>query len=208
MTKLISFLCITGCGHRYAFRNCYNMLSSVLLLLTMIVSGYAAGLETLSQSVITAFLSGHNDVRSSLGLPDLVWNSTLVSVAERHLAYCYFKDFMDGGNQYVSVWRDESKYGTTTTIAPTYPAASHLITTTKPDNVAKANNAIGSWWSEAINVDPAWACISDWSCRSYSQLVWRSTTSVGCAIFTCSEMQALVKCEYYPQGNVKGEIPY
>lgn len=51
----------------------------------------------------------------------------------------------------------------------------------------------------------------------FSQLVWRETTSVGCARFECNGETAdgdeenaapgwYVVCEYYPPGNVQGRF--
>ncbi|CAL1536772.1 unnamed protein product [Lymnaea stagnalis] len=159
------------------------MMSSVLLILTVCLSGYAAGLEALSQSVITAFLSGHNRMRSALNLPDLVWNSTLVSVAKSHVVDCHYIKIEDG-NFDISPRKER-------------------------DNVDIANDAMTMWSWEVNNLDPKWACIYNWSCKRYSQVVWRKTKSVGCAIVHCSRYDVnLLKCEYYPPGNVVGEIPY
>ncbi|RXY91726.1 CAP domain-containing protein, partial [Klebsiella pneumoniae] len=41
----------------------------------------------------------------------------------------------------------------------------------------------------------------------YSQIVWRETREVGCAIETGNGMDVLV-CRYFPAGNVIGQSPY
>ena len=41
----------------------------------------------------------------------------------------------------------------------------------------------------------------------YTQLVWRSTTEVGCAVRTAGDDEILV-CRYMEGGNVMGEVPY
>lgn len=41
----------------------------------------------------------------------------------------------------------------------------------------------------------------------YSQIVWRDTREVGCAIETEKGMDVLV-CRYHPAGNVVGKSPY
>ena len=41
----------------------------------------------------------------------------------------------------------------------------------------------------------------------YTQLIWRTTTEVGCAVRTAGEDEILV-CRYMEGGNVMGEVPY
>ena len=41
----------------------------------------------------------------------------------------------------------------------------------------------------------------------YTQIVWRDTREVGCAIETAKGMDVLV-CRYFPAGNVIGQSPY
>jgi len=47
----------------------------------------------------------------------------------------------------------------------------------------------------------------------YTQVVWKGSRQVGCALASCSNLQgAFAKadyyvCEYYPPGNVIGEFP-
>jgi len=41
----------------------------------------------------------------------------------------------------------------------------------------------------------------------YSQIVWRDTREVGCALARDSARDVLV-CRYYPAGNVQGRVPF
>lgn len=41
----------------------------------------------------------------------------------------------------------------------------------------------------------------------YTQMVWRSTTQVGCATANCSGM-VIIGCNYHPAGNMMGQKPY
>ncbi|CAL1546376.1 unnamed protein product [Lymnaea stagnalis] len=164
------------------------MLTLVLHILAMFVSSYAAVPERLSRSDLSAFLYGHNQLRLSLGLEDLIWNTTLATFAENHGSRC--------------VWRhSRSKYGENL----------YASSPRKTDNEEIARHAIELWAAEVENVDPEWACIfvSEGTCGHYSQLVWRNTKEVGCAVVHCSGFLAnYVVCEYWPPGNFYKQIPY
>ena len=47
-------------------------------------------------------------------------------------------------------------------------------------------------------------------CGHYTQVVWRNTTKIGCAIYTCPGFQygSTVVCDYGPGGNIGGQSPY
>ena len=42
----------------------------------------------------------------------------------------------------------------------------------------------------------------------YTQMVWRDTTQIGCAVVTCASGGSVVVCRYSPPGNYLGEYPY
>jgi pathogenesis-related protein 1 len=93
------------------------------------------------------------------------------------------------------------------------------------ENIA-ANTPVGSWTPS--NVVAAWAgevsdynyasntCASGKECGHYTQIVWASTTRVGCGMATCSTGSPFSGatqwdfwvCDYEPPGNFIGQKPY
>src|SRR6185503_11732139 len=75
---------------------------------------------------------------------------------------------------------------------------------------------VASWASESADYSyESNGCAAGKVCGHYTQLVWRSTTSVGCASHVCdtgspfgSGRWLIWVCEYVPPGNIVGMRPY
>ena len=53
------------------------------------------------------------------------------------------------------------------------------------------------------------SCAKGKMCGHYTQLVWKSTTTVGCAVALCKDTLVQVwVCQYQPPGNWVGKKPY
>jgi pathogenesis-related protein 1 len=78
------------------------------------------------------------------------------------------------------------------------------------------DDAVASWVAESKDYDHSHnRCAKGKVCGHYTQVVWRHTRRVGCAVASCtggSPFRAndwtLVVCNYDPPGNVVGERPY
>jgi pathogenesis-related protein 1 len=81
---------------------------------------------------------------------------------------------------------------------------------------ATISDAVQAWASEASDYDQATnSCRTGKVCGHYTQLVWRSSTGVGCASQVCqtgspfgSGTWLIWVCDYVPPGNYIGEPPY
>jgi len=90
-----------------------------------------------------------------------------------------------------------------------------------PSNVERdaITNANGFGWADEFphyNY-AANSCASGQQCGHYTQMVWRSSTQVGCALKQCTTGTpfgaqfpnwTIVVCQYSPPGNVNGTRPY
>jgi pathogenesis-related protein 1 len=73
-----------------------------------------------------------------------------------------------------------------------------------------SEKVVDSWGSERADYDYAHNhCEHGKMCGHYTQMVWRSTTAVGCAVAVCENTQEQVwACQYQPAGNWVGNKPY
>lgn len=163
----------------------------------------------LSKDLINAFVAAHNAARArtdlnpqpSPALPQVSWDPILADTAYNYLSKCVASagaslvdhnldrtaDYqaLGGTDSYVG----ENIYGTTgTTAAPA--------------------DAVSAWMSEASSFDyekPNYT-----TAGHYSQVVWRSSVRIGCAIVNCPNANDnnTVLCDYAPGGNIPGQKPY
>jgi hypothetical protein len=162
----------------------------------------AAGVEHFAgpAPVVPGIVEAHNRVRSKAvprpkpPLPALAWSRPAAEVARSYAAKCRFRHNSSRG-----------AYGENLFAMSDRQPASVVVPA-----------AIRSWSSEAADYDLASnACKKSKVCGHYTQMVWRDTRSVGCAIQHCergapfgSGPWTLVVCNYEPPGNVVGRHPY
>lgn len=69
---------------------------------------------------------------------------------------------------------------------------------------------VDSWGSEIRDYNYTKnSCKPGKMCGHYTQMVWRTSTKVGCALAVCEDSQEQVwVCQYQPAGNWVGKKPY
>ncbi len=129
-------------------------------------------------------LYAHNAVRARVGDPPLVWSTRLAAAAQDWARRLIFTDsFMH---------RAADPYGENL-YAISGGAAS-------PWQVVQA------WAAEVRSYDVQSGTCSG-MCGHYTQIVWRTTRYLGCAVAGDPEREVWV-CEYDPPGNIVGVRPY
>jgi pathogenesis-related protein 1 len=128
-------------------------------------------------------LAAHNAIRAKAKLPPLQWSSELAAYSKRWANTLQAKN--------LSIHNSSSPYGEN--IFVTGAGATPSI-------------VVGGWASESRNYDYRTnSCSGD--CGHYTQIVWRDTRRVGCAVMHNARRSVWV-CSYDPPGNYRNIWPY
>jgi uncharacterized protein YkwD len=145
-----------------------------------------------------AMISAHNSVRAdasptpSPALSPLTWSTEAAKKAQAWVEKCKLE--LDPTN---------TEYGVNLSGTTAY-----AFTTAR---------MVQSWASEASWYDyDNNSCAEGKPCDQYTQIVWKDTTQVGCAMKLCNENSPyasvtqwqLWACYYWPAGNQGGQRPY
>ena len=129
-------------------------------------------------------LAAHNRIRHELGLSPLGWSNQLAARAEDWARRLTEK------NQFLH--------------SPKSPYGENLFEIT--GGQSSPAGVVTEWASESKNYDYKLNRCSG-TCGHYTQLVWRDTKELGCAVARGGNREVWV-CEYSPPGNWVGRRPY
>jgi hypothetical protein len=160
-----------------------------------------SGSNQLTNAEIQEILRVHNAARAEVNVPPLKWNCKLADFAQT---------WVDRDVWEHSPFQDRQKI-----IAGSY--AGENLAAAAFANANIANEGPMGWWQEK----PFWnnatgTCQSGKVCGHYTQMVWRSTTEVGCGLNRKSSVMgdewkqnsAYLACVYNPGGNYGGQKPF
>jgi len=142
----------------------------------------------------------HNQVRAMVQttppLPAMQWDPELAAYAAQWAAMC--KDGGDSVNGLVDHNPNRQNVAGYAYIGENIFGAGGNAT---------AKGAVDSWASEGANFTPPNTC--NGICGHYTQVVWRTSVNLGCALQNCPGLQfgSTIVCDYGPGGN-SGGAPY
>jgi pathogenesis-related protein 1 len=149
----------------------------------------------------SGWLDPQNVARMAVGEQPLTWDPIAAQVAQAWANKCTWMHNPDASAEYDALG---GSGGLGENIAAGAPS----------ETVA---GAVASWVNEEANYTHATnTCASGQVCGHYTQIVWSTTTGVGCGQATCTTCNpfagyktwTMSVCDYSPPGNVNGNPPY
>jgi pathogenesis-related protein 1 len=161
------------------------------------------GGSTTTPAEESVWLDPMNMARAAVGDKALTWDPIAASVAATYAAMCNFDHNANRNAQYQALGGSSSGVGENISGgAPTQDPGS----------------AVTSWLSEESTYDHGTnTCASGATCGHYTQIVWSTTTGVGCAHVSCTTSSPFGSqfptwdfsvCDFSPPGNIGTEAPY
>ncbi len=145
-----------------------------------------------------AVLAAHNRWRKAVAAPPLKWSEHLAQTAQQ------WADYLSSSGGCL-IQHSHSGYGENI-----FQAAAICWSDGRSEIQRKTIAEIVDGWASEIN-DYDYAtnsCVEDCLCGHYTQIIWKQTTEVGCAISVCPSKKQIWVCHYSPPGNVEGQRPY
>ncbi len=146
----------------------------------------------------------HNDVRAMVAttdpLPALVWNPQLAATAAAWVAACR--------DQLAPMGLIDHNQGRS--MDHPYYVGENVFGASGPPTASTPRDAVMAWSTEGASYDYATNTCSASTCGHYTQIVWRATTELGCAVGDCASLtfRRTLVCNYGPGGNVGNVRPY
>lgn len=141
----------------------------------------------LSADEVKTLLTLHNQARAAVGTPPLTWSSD---------AAVHVQSWVDqlAATSCNLQHRQPNQYG------------ENLFMGSGGYGVADASKA---WENEKFAYNGAPISMSNFSgIGHYTQMVWSTTTKVGCGKASCNNGMLIIGCNYDPAGNMVGQKPY
>ena len=143
--------------------------------------------------------AAHNTWRAEVGAPKLTWSDKLADSAQAWVETlkkdqaCKMAHSHSAGIGENLFWASPM----------TYSSGKVEVQDVSP------TNATTSWGSEKEDYTYASnTCAPGKVCGHYTQVVWNTSTEVGCGKAICSDKSQVMACQYTPAGNYVGQKPY
>lgn len=163
-----------------------QLVTSLLLVTGVLLACAPAGAAGVSAAQMQELLTAHNRWRAEVGVPELKWSDAVAATAQE--------------------WADDL-------------AARGVLehaSTTYGENLSMSSGnqtpteAVDSWGSEKAECNYNNEPVGETSCTvgHYTQMVWRTSTELGCGVGKAADGATYWVCRYNPAGNMTGEKPY
>jgi pathogenesis-related protein 1 len=168
----------------------------LLIVLAGLPVAYAA--PNFSVGEQAEIVTAHNNWRSQVNIPRLHWSPTIAELAQSYADS--LKSNEDCQPSHSATDLGENLFWASPI---TYSDGRSEFLPMTPARV------IDDWGGEKDDYDSASnTCAIGKVCGHYTQMVWKSTTEIGCGKAVCPDNSQIWVCNYRPAGNIVGQHPY
>ena len=167
----------------------------IFFLSAGVQSGAAAAPAGGSSVDAAAMIEAHNQWRAKVGVPGLTWSEKLEGIAQKwadHLAATTCSSGHSGNEYGENIFMASARM---------YSDGTHELSPKTPKDAVDAWGSEVQWYDHSDN-----SCHME--CGHYTQVVWKDTKEVGCAMAVCADKTQIWVCNYSPAGNMVGKKPY
>ena len=160
--------------------------------------------ELTKQQLFSGALESHNRVRAKHGLTPLKWSNKLAAYSQE------WSDHLGGGRSCKMYHRSgRPAYGENLFISSAKVWTHEGKEVSREKNNVTIRDVVKKWADEEMYYNyNTNSCQPGQQCGHYTQIVWRNTTEVGCAVTFCPDESQNWVCSYNPPGNFIGQRPY
>ncbi|MEB8433073.1 pathogenesis-related family 1 protein [Cocleimonas sp. KMM 6892] len=150
------------------------------------------------------FLAAHNRARAAEGVPALVWSEDLARYSKQWAEELNRTKSCDivhrpGSGKFKQLY-GENLY---------YASALNWSSGKKQIQNITSSKVVSDWVSEKANYNNKTnSCNAGEMCGHYTQVMWKNSTAVGCAVSVCDNKSQVWVCNYNPPGNYPGQRPF
>jgi pathogenesis-related protein 1 len=178
---------------RSFFRICAGCFVALAALATPVTA------QALTPAEQSAMVAAHNQWRKADGVADVRWSDALAATSRQ------WADQLKDNNACRMKHSAAKGYGENLYWASARRWSDGRV---ELQNITPAR-VVNTWGEEKKDYDyAANTCAPGKQCGHYTQVVWKSTTEVGCARAVCADQSQVWVCQYTPPGNWRGQKPF
>ena len=149
-----------------------------------------------------AFVIAHNKWRAEVGVMEPLSYSTALAVS----AQAWADDLKQTNHCQMRHSKPDGKYGENLY----WGSAVNWSDGRREQQLISPQQVVDRWGNEKADYDyQNNSCAPGKICGHYTQVIWRTTKTVGCGMAVCEDTQTQVwVCRYQPAGNWVGSKPY
>jgi pathogenesis-related protein 1 len=148
----------------------------------------------------SSLVAAHNKWRAKVGVPGLRWSDNLAKSSKSWANTLKGRCIMKHSHG--------EPYGENIFHAGPLTQTDNSGRVKKNPQQISSQNVVDAWGEEKKWYNYHTNTCHGVECGHYTQVIWKDTTEVGCAMAFCKDNAQIWVCQYEKPGNIRGQKPY